>query len=124
VTPERLPRNLDDALEEIRATTAELIAAATREDSPKFLQSLTERGAAIERFHAIVKRTRPKLTPRQLQILDRATRDIADQADEAHALLSATMERARREIENFDKVSGAVRVYTAKGGDSKLDRSR
>jgi hypothetical protein len=125
VTPEGLPRSLDDALEEIRAATADLIGAAKREDPSAFRSTLAERGDAIERFHAIVKRTRPSLTPHQVQLLDRATVALADQGDEAHALLSATMERARRELETFDKVAGAVRGYASQSNDPDgFDRSR
>lgn len=125
VTPERLPQPLEDALEEIRSTTAELIAAASNENPASFLRSLTERGAAIERFQAVVKKGRPRLTARQLEILDSAARNVADQADEAHAVLAATMERARRELETHGKVAGAVRGYAGATRDPKgFDRSR
>jgi len=127
VTPQqqRLPQPLEDALEEIRVATAELIAAASQENPARFMRSLTERGAAIERFQAIVKRTRPRLTPPQIRSLDTAAGKIADQADEAHAILAATMERARRELESFEKRASAVRGYAGSQGDpKKIDRSR
>jgi len=120
-----LPQPLADALEEIRSATAELIAAASHDNPASFMRSLTERGAAIERFQALVKRTRPRLSPPQIRTLDRAAERIADQADEAHAVLAATMERARRELDSFDKRADAVRGYAAAPREpKKIDRSR
>jgi hypothetical protein len=125
VTPQPLPQPLEDALEEIRSATSELILAASNENPASFLRSLTERGAAIERFQAIVMRARPRLTHGQLETLDEAARAVADQADEAHAVLAATMERARRKLEKFDKRADTVHGYAVTTGESKkTDRSR
>jgi hypothetical protein len=72
-----------------------------------------------------VLRARPRLTPGQLETLEEAARAVAAQADEAHAVLAATMERARRELESFDKLAGAVRGYSdSPGKPKKIDRSR
>ena len=115
--PDSLPQPLEDALEEIRSATSELILSASNQDPATFRRCLTERGEAIERFQTIVMRARPRLSPGQLEALEEAAGAIADQADEAHAVLAATMERARRELEKFDKVAGVVRSYSGKPDD-------
>ena len=107
MSAEPLPQPLEDALEEIRSTTSELILSASNRNPANFSRCLTERGEAIERFQAIVMRARPRLSPGQLETLEEAARAVADQADEAHAVLAETMERARRELDKFDTVAGA-----------------
>jgi len=51
VTPQqqRLPQPLEDALEEIRIATAELIAAASQENPARFMRSLAKTAPAKAR---------------------------------------------------------------------------
>jgi methyl-accepting chemotaxis protein len=119
-----LPRAIDSTLGDIRAATDELLSAVA-DGSPEIVRaSLEKRAAAIDRLRTIFRQGRADLSPTQLEVMGDVARSIASQADEARAALHASMERARKELETFDRLAGAVRSYSSRSRDTVLDRSR
>jgi hypothetical protein len=108
-----LPQPLAEAIQAVRAATAEILAAASGDDPETLRAAVEQRGLAIQRLTPIVRDAQDTLGAEQRRALDAEAEELFRQGKSAEVALASILETARGAMDSFGKGAAAIRRYAA-----------